>query len=139
MNTLRGERKCRKHNNTKYTGEEFCKIYKGVCVANIGGNHTVCIKNGKVYDVNICGGKEKYNQYPFFLGSAYKWDPTKTHEEWETSPDTYDGVKKALKVGSVEYYIDTAYGSGCEIGDQVPDYLEATKIAKELFDSIERK
>lgn len=96
-------------------------------------------KNGKVYDVNICGGKEKYNQYPFFLGSAYKWDPTKTHDEWETSPETYDGVKKALKIGSVEYYIDTAYGSGCETGDQNPDYLEATKIAKELFDSIERK
>ena len=37
----------RKLNNTKYTGKEFCKIFKGVCVANIGGNHTVCIKNGK--------------------------------------------------------------------------------------------
>ena len=40
----------RKANNTKYTGEEFCKIFKGTCVANIGGNHVVCIKNGKVYD-----------------------------------------------------------------------------------------
>ena len=40
----------RKSNNKKYTGEEFCKIYKGTCVANIGGNHTVCIKNGKVHD-----------------------------------------------------------------------------------------
>ena len=36
----------RKANNTKYTGEEFCKIFKGTCVANIGGNHVVCIKNG---------------------------------------------------------------------------------------------
>ena len=41
----------RKSNNTKYTGEEFCKIYKGTCVANIGGNHIVCIKNGKVHDI----------------------------------------------------------------------------------------
>ena len=40
----------RKSDNTKYTGFEFCKIYKGTCVANIGGHHTVCIKNGKVYD-----------------------------------------------------------------------------------------
>lgn len=40
----------KKSNNKKYTGEEFCKFYKGTCVANIGGNHTVCIKNGKVYD-----------------------------------------------------------------------------------------
>lgn len=40
----------RKLDNTKYTGKEFCKIFKGVCVANIGGNHTVCIKNGRVHD-----------------------------------------------------------------------------------------
>lgn len=40
----------RKRDNTKYTGEEFCKFYKGTCVANIGGNHVVCIKDGKVYD-----------------------------------------------------------------------------------------
>ena len=44
-------RQPRKRNNTKYTGKEFCEIFKGVCVANIGGNHTVCIKNGKVYDI----------------------------------------------------------------------------------------
>ena len=41
----------RKSNNKKYTGEEFCEIYKGTCVANIGGNHVVCIKNGKVHDI----------------------------------------------------------------------------------------
>ena len=40
----------RKKDNTKYTGEEFCGIFKGVCVANIGGQHIVCIKNGKIYD-----------------------------------------------------------------------------------------
>ena len=95
-------------------------------------------KDGKVYDVNICGGKEKYNQYPFFLGSAYKWNPTGTHEEWETSPATYDGVKKIAKVGTNEYYVDTAYGSGCETGDNA-DYQEATRLAKELFDGFEKK
>lgn len=41
----------RKSNNTKYTGWEFVKIFNGVCVANIGGNHTVCIKEGKVHDI----------------------------------------------------------------------------------------
>ena len=40
----------RKPDNTKYTGEEFCKIFTGTCVANIGGNHTVCIKDQKVWD-----------------------------------------------------------------------------------------
>jgi len=43
-------RQPRKPDNTKYTGEEFCEIYKGTCVANIGGHHVVCIKNGKVHD-----------------------------------------------------------------------------------------
>lgn len=41
----------RKADNTKYTGKEFVKIFKDVCVANIGGNHTVCIKDGKVLDI----------------------------------------------------------------------------------------
>ena len=41
----------RKANGTKYTGKEFCKIFKGTCVANIGGYHIVCIKNGKVHDI----------------------------------------------------------------------------------------
>lgn len=41
----------RKADNTKFTGKEFVKHFKGVCVANIGGNHTVCIKCGKVLDI----------------------------------------------------------------------------------------
>lgn len=41
----------RKADNTKYTGSEFCKEFKGVCIANIGGHHTVCIKDGKVHDI----------------------------------------------------------------------------------------
>lgn len=41
----------RKADNTKYTGNEFCKKFKGTCVANIGGNHIVAIKNGKVHDI----------------------------------------------------------------------------------------
>lgn len=41
----------RKENNTKFTGKEFVKCFKGTCVANIGGNHTVCIKDGKVLDI----------------------------------------------------------------------------------------
>lgn len=40
----------KKSNNTKYTGKEFHKVFKGTCVAHLGGNHIVCIKNGKVYD-----------------------------------------------------------------------------------------
>lgn len=41
----------RKPDNTKYTGKEFVKMFDSVCVANIGGNHTVCIKDGKVMDI----------------------------------------------------------------------------------------
>ena len=33
------------------TGKELVKIFGGVCVANLGGNHTVCIKGGKVLDI----------------------------------------------------------------------------------------
>lgn len=43
-------RQPRKADNTKYIGKEFCKMFKGTCVANIGGQHIVCIKGGKVYD-----------------------------------------------------------------------------------------
>lgn len=50
----KGWKKCKqpkKSNGTKYTGAEFCKIFKGTCVANIGGHHVVCIKDGKVLDI----------------------------------------------------------------------------------------
>lgn len=40
----------RHSDNTKYTGKEFCREFKGTCVAHIGGLHIVCIKDGKVYD-----------------------------------------------------------------------------------------
>lgn len=41
----------RKADNTKYTGAEFCKVFKGRCVANIGGHHIVYISGGKVFDI----------------------------------------------------------------------------------------
>lgn len=41
----------RKPDNTKYTGKEFVKIFKDTCIANIGGNHTVCIENGRILDI----------------------------------------------------------------------------------------
>ena len=41
-----------KHSDgTKYTGKEFCKEFKGTCIAHIGGHHIVCIKDGKVLDI----------------------------------------------------------------------------------------
>lgn len=40
----------KKSNGKKYTGVEFCKEFKGTCVAHIGGQHTVCIKDGKIWD-----------------------------------------------------------------------------------------
>ena len=61
----------RKADNTKYTGKEFTQIFKSICVANIGGNHTVCIKDGKIFDTwdssNGCIGnywiKEEKEEY----------------------------------------------------------------------------
>lgn len=41
----------KKSDNKKYTGKEFVRIFKGICIANIGGHHMVCIKNGKVLDI----------------------------------------------------------------------------------------
>lgn len=44
----------KKPDGKKYTGEEFCKMlehgHKPI-IANIGGHHTVCIKDGKVWDI----------------------------------------------------------------------------------------
>ena len=40
----------RKANGKKYTGAEWVKLFKGTAVANIGGGHVVCIKDGKVWD-----------------------------------------------------------------------------------------
>lgn len=40
----------KKPDGTKYTGREWVRIFKGTCVAHIGGHHMVCIKDGKVWD-----------------------------------------------------------------------------------------
>lgn len=39
--------------NTKFTGEEFCRIFAKdePIIANIGGHHIVCIKERKVWDI----------------------------------------------------------------------------------------
>jgi hypothetical protein len=43
----------RKLDNTKYTGEEFCKKARRYenYIANIGGHHVVAIVNAKVWDI----------------------------------------------------------------------------------------
>lgn len=47
----------RKSSGGKYTGKEFCKIFEGVCIANIGGHHITCIIDGKVNDIWDCTNK----------------------------------------------------------------------------------
>lgn len=96
-------------------------------------------KNGKTYDINMCGGRDAYQQYPFFLGLVSRWNPSGSHESWESSPATYDSSKLALTNGGYDYYIDMYYGNGCETGDNNPDYLEALRISKSLLDSVEIK
>ena len=92
----------------------------------------------KIYDVNRCGGKAAYEQYPFFLGQISRWDPKAKHDDWETSPLSAGG-SLALKDGDIEYFVNTTYGNGCETGDMTPDYVEALKISKKLIDSMEKK
>jgi hypothetical protein len=44
----------RKHDNTKYTGEEFCKLIADKnkrYICNIGGHHVVAIVDKKVHDI----------------------------------------------------------------------------------------
>lgn len=47
----------RKSDWTKYTGKEFCKVFKGTCIAKIGGHHVTCIIDGKVNDIWDCTDK----------------------------------------------------------------------------------
>ena len=44
----------RKPDGKKYTGSEFVGFFKGTAVANIGGGHVTCIKDGKVWDTWDC-------------------------------------------------------------------------------------
>lgn len=93
----------------------------------------------KIYDVNICGGKEAYKHYPFFLGSVSRWNPKEKHEEWEVSPLSA-GAILSLKVEGIEYFVNPNYGNGCEIGGQNhPAYVEAIELSKKLIDSMEKK
>ena len=96
-------------------------------------------KNGKTYNVDICGGEDAYKQYPFFLGNVNRWNPNSSHESWEKSPAVYDGMTLSLTNGDYEYYVNTDYGNGCESGENTPDYIEALNISKTLIDGIEAK
>lgn len=96
------------------------------------------VKDGKTYDINICGGKEQYKQYPFFLGQVIRWNPTAQHESWKSSPAGYDN-DLLRKVGVNEYYVNFDNpGNGCELRDD-SDYLEALEIVRELYWGIEAK
>ena len=56
---IKGWKKCkqpRKSDNTKYSGKEWCielqeSHIKRPMIANIGGHHIVCIKDGKIWDI----------------------------------------------------------------------------------------
>lgn len=48
------QRQPRKPDGKKYTGKEFYKVTKATVVANIGGGHTVCFKDGKAWDIWNC-------------------------------------------------------------------------------------
>ena len=93
----------------------------------------------KVYDVNICGGKEAYKHYPFFLGQVSRWDPKTKHEDWQSSPISAGSVL-SLKVNGVEYFVNSHYGNGCENGgEQNPAYIEAIELSKKLIEGMEKK
>lgn len=60
----------RKSDNTKYTGKEFCEMigkeHKRI-VANIGGNHTVAIIKGQVWDTWNSTGKTIGNYWEYHV------------------------------------------------------------------------
>jgi len=44
--------------NTKYTGKQFCDMFKtGTYVCYIGGHHITVIIDGKIHDIWNCSGK----------------------------------------------------------------------------------
>ena len=54
-NNWKKNKQMKKVNNTKYSGNEFCKMFATqTIIANIGTHHTTCIKNGKVHDIWDC-------------------------------------------------------------------------------------
>ena len=67
MTGWKKQKQPRKSNNTKYTGEEFCRFiqerlaagdkrYQSI-IAHVGGHHIVAIINGRIHDIwNSTGG-----------------------------------------------------------------------------------
>ena len=99
---------------------------------------TSVVTADKIYDINICGGKVLYEQYPFFLGQVSRWNPNASHEDWQTSPVSM-GLTLAFKEAGIEYFVDSNNGNGCATGDENPDYIEAVRLAKALIGNIEKK
>lgn len=95
-------------------------------------------KNGKIYDVDICGGKDGYLYYPFFLGAVMRWIPDREHEWWEDSPAVYESYEKIFEYDGAEYYTTIYGGNGCETGEDTPEYVEAVETVREIINSIEK-
>ncbi len=99
---------------------------------------TGIVTENKIYDVNLCGGKVQYNQYPFIIGQVVVWNPNAAHEDWQSSPVSM-GLTLAFKEGGIEYFVDSGDGNGCATNPESADYAEAVRLTKLLIDSIEKK
>lgn len=95
---------------------------------------TSVTKDGKTYNIDLFGGRESYQQYPFFFGEVARWDSVSPRDNWSGSIVDMDLI---FTNGDYKYYA-WSKGNGRESGDEA-EYQEACRIVKALFDNAESK
>ena len=89
----------------------------------------------KTYDVNLCGGSEKYGNKKFYLGQIIRYDQEADYGD-KADPKAYgSGYNWIFSKGKYDFYYKYDDGSGCETGTN-EDYEKGVHYAIEMLRNI---
>lgn len=97
-------------------------------------------KDGKTYDVDICGGASQYSDSEFSIGKIVRWKNSGSHQEGAEDPSK-DMTKYTMiyRTNNYSYYYNYNVQQGCKTGDDNASYQEARQIASDIAYGIHIK
>lgn len=97
-------------------------------------------KEGKTYDVNLCGGESHYSSdEPFFFGKVVRWKRNGEHKEGAEDPkDNVTKYSLIYTTNTYDYYYQFNMEQGCKTGEN-ESYEEGVLIASNILNRIRIK
>jgi hypothetical protein len=96
-------------------------------------------KDGKTYDINMCGGTASSSENPFYLGEVVRWKNDGSHKEGALDPSTETKSYTLLyKTNRYTYYYRFDNGHVCRKTNS-EGYDAGVKAASEMIHKIQIK